>query len=1290
LIQESNEEKDKQLKNLAQESIKTKTNFDITRVHVERMNGVMAITTELIHQTDRSSALQSLGDGLIENLKLDSVLIAESRLDGPHLLEVFGDAPPKYNLDSLLGQRNPIIDCINTDNNILVADISEHENWINSPLIKSLSAGGFIALTISPRTDRTIVALGLNKSPLERFSKNEEELFHLFSRQIANIIQNIKTKVIAETKLREVNLLLDFSQILENLDSSSILEKMVNNILKVIPGASGVMAALWDPFDKCLIPQAASGYTNNNALLKMCIQKDEAILGRVFESGESLCIDDVNFTVDYDFSKDNLLHYKDATHGSVPIATLCVPIQSNNDKNLGVILVDNHHISRAFPPEDQVTINSIAQLTALMLDYENAYKTTHQRAHQLQVLTDLSATISASLHPDELIQSLLDKLEVILPFHTGTLWMIEGNYLTIKATLGFDEDEYLIGITTRVEDSELMRLMINSSTGMFIGDMASDPRFPSLDQRVCHSWLGVPMISKDEVIGVIALEHRQRYFYSKEHLQLASLFAGQAAIAVENARLYQSSQLNAQELDQRSKNLKRIYNFSKDISSSLNLRRILQITLSELDKSVTADTISIVFLEELENSKSSKTNLNLIAERPAIEGELPLTIPYAPIFDHLEESLGIFITSDISTEENLTALDEYFTSRSTQALLILPLVTGNVLFGFILIQTKNNHDFTTNELESARVITNHSTIAIQNALEHEKTSRLKEQLEDRINERTRQLRLEHQRAQALLRIMKELSTSLNVDQVLSRTLALLNETVGAELSSILLSQPDGNTFIHRAILNGDNFHSHTEENEKQYRRDEALAKWAISNRRGDTISNLKQDPRWKNLINQDNDFHSAVVVPLVVRDETLGTLQLYHRQDNWFTQDHFEFVQGAANQIAISVNNATLFNLIREQAEELGTSLRNQQVEAGRSRAILEAVADGVIVTDADGEITLFNGSAERILGLDASQALGKSLELFIGLFSSASSTWIQTIRSWSDDPSSYQSKETYEEHINLDNDHVVAIHLAPVIIDNEFFGTVSIFRDITHLVEVDRLKSDFVAQVSHELRTPMTSIKGYVDLILMGATGELSEQQDDFLQIVKSNTQRLNVLVNDLLDISRIETGRVAISMQALNLLDIAEGVATNIRKRCREDDKQMGVKVDIPHNLSPVFGDRELIHQIFNNLITNAYNYTPSGGRIEISARENHEHVQVNIQDNGIGIPVDEQANVFERFYRGENPLILETAGTGLGLSIAKRLVELHKGKIWLESSGIPGKGCTFSFTLPFFGQLNEESEN
>jgi signal transduction histidine kinase len=220
-----------------------------------------------------------------------------------------------------------------------------------------------------------------------------------------------------------------------------------------------------------------------------------------------------------------------------------------------------------------------------------------------------------------------------------------------------------------------------------------------------------------------------------------------------------------------------------------------------------------------------------------------------------------------------------------------------------------------------------------------------------------------------------------------------------------------------------------------------------------------------------------------------------------------------------------------------------------------------------------------------------------------------------------------------------------------------------------------------------MTSIKGYVEILLMGAAGTLNPQQMRFLEIVKDNTERLGVLVNDLLDLSRIEAGKVKLVLQPMELQSIIEGAITDFRQRSIEENKLMNFTIDIPTDLPRAIGDPDRIRQIIMNLLENAYDYTPADGQIKVRACHSNGDIQIDVVDNGIGIPLSEQSRVFERFYRGEDPLVLASSGTGLGLNIVQQLVSMHHGRIWLTSKGKPGEGCTFSFTIPAYHQPVEQ---
>ena len=234
-------------------------------------------------------------------------------------------------------------------------------------------------------------------------------------------------------------------------------------------------------------------------------------------------------------------------------------------------------------------------------------------------------------------------------------------------------------------------------------------------------------------------------------------------------------------------------------------------------------------------------------------------------------------------------------------------------------------------------------------------------------------------------------------------------------------------------------------------------------------------------------------------------------------------------------------------------------------------------------------------------------------------------------------------------------------------------------LKELDRMKSDFVSHVSHELRTPLTAIKGAVDLILREVAGPLTEKQVHYLTRVRSNTQHLAGLINDLLDLAKIESGKIEFKSSRVSLSGLVHEVAEALRPVAAE--KVIALETTMREPSILVWADRDKINQVLTNLIGNAIKFTPVQGRITVSASRNGgESVQVSVSDTGPGVPLDDREKIFAKFYRVAEVNGADSKGTGLGLAIAKALVELHGGKIWVESE--PGRGSTFSFTLPVSG--------
>ncbi len=1406
----------------------------------QRVRAGLAITESVSRQLDSSSALMALGREVLTQLGMSVALVAEDAPDGPRLVHILGSIPRATNPETLFGQRNPLRTCLQTGETILASNADETDDWRNTPLLNGLRAKAFICLPVRVEEKTVAAVLAASPEPLPPFTDEDQQVYYQIARQTSLILQNISLLNETRRRLQEVDLLLDFSRQIGGLSPEEIVQALLESARRVIqPAAHAGAVLLWDEDTARLIPWTAAGYADNDSLMKISYKIGEALPGMVFETQTPRRDDELNFARDYSLSADNLFLYRQATGGRLPVSSLVIPIVSGV-QGLGVLLLDNFNTQAAFKAEDETLLLSLAQQVALSLENVRLVQATQERAGQLQALNEVATSLTSSLKSDELVKSLLEQLQPVLPFDTATLLLRDQDQLEVAAAAGFSDSEKRLGLTVAVEDSALFQEMIRTGQSIVVADVRKDSRFPKIEAPRL-SWLGIPLISKGEVTGVITLERWQANFYTPEQVQIATTFASQAAVAFENARLYEESLNRAAELDQRSQRLALLNRFSSKLSGLLEADEIQKVTAKELRQAFGALRVSIVSLEG--------QTITWVFTTPDSNTKLPQTLQETPLFDHLRESRGVFTSEDFLDEPDMASLTPMLGNRAT-SVLALPLISGGNLRNILFVQLPAQEHLSTSEVELALTIANQASVAldsarlfqeaqrraqetmalaevsrdisatldledvlkrivayakdllqtetsavylsepdsnamrgiavigedadeirnsplligkgilgvlaeqkvgeiinnaeddpraliidgtkkgvhehlmavpvlskdrlsglmavwrtgkglefaeveleflnslaqqaavaIENARLFAETQRLAEELEQRVIDRTAELENEKASTETLLRILTEVSASLDLDRALSRTLALLNDAVGAGQGTIMLLHADDNLLHYRAGYGYLTGKTTSDSRGFTLKVGEGLAGWVVEAREATFVEDLYKDPRWVKSGTVASEHRSSIVAPLLVGEDVIGVLMVFHRQVGYFGPERLGMVKAIASQVAIAINNAHLYELIRDQAERLGNMLRKEQVEASRSQAILEAVADGVVVTGPENRITFLNSSATAILGLKFENVIDQPLDAFGGIFGKAASTWMQTINNWSNEPASYQTGESYAEQLELEDGRIALVHLAPVILQNDFLGTVSIFRDITHEVEVDRLKSEFVATVSHELRTPMTSIRGYVDILLMGAAGALNENQTHFLSIVKNNTERLNILVNDLLDISRIEAGRVTLAPQSLDLRDVAEDVLADLLRRSQEENKPMAFALDAAKNLPRAQGDADRIRQVMGNLVSNAYHYTPENGQItvRVTVTDSNE-IQVDVVDTGVGIPVEDQGRIFDRFYRGEDPLVLATPGTGLGLAIVKQLVEMHNGRIWLKSEGV-GKGCTFSFTLPVY---------
>jgi len=380
--------------------------------------------------------------------------------------------------------------------------------------------------------------------------------------------------------------------------------------------------------------------------------------------------------------------------------------------------------------------------------------------------------------------------------------------------------------------------------------------------------------------------------------------------------------------------------------------------------------------------------------------------------------------------------------------------------------------------------------------------------------------------------------------------------------------------------------------------------------------------------------------------------------------------------------NVTLIDIkhLREVEAELEEGRNKAENEKELQRVMLSSIGDGVVVLDIHDRVKMLNKAACDMLGWKMDEAVGKEWDEVAPLVDENGKKIEKDKRA---------TRKVLLEGIVLSNNKncyvdrsgrvfSVGTTAAPIIIGKETIGVIAIFRDISHDKAVDRAKSEFVSLASHQLRTPLSAIKWFTELLVSGDAGKLSEDQTKYLENIYSSNERMIELVNGLLNISRIESGRIIIDPKPTDLRQLVEQIINDLVSQVNEKKLEMIVTV---HSQLPTLNvDPKLVGQVYLNLLTNAVKYTPVGGQIEIAISLRGDEVLSRVTDNGYGIPPDDQKKIFERFYRAGNAVKMVPDGTGLGLYLAKTIVESSGGKIWFESE--VNKGTTFWFTLPVTG--------
>ncbi len=504
----------------------------------------------------------------------------------------------------------------------------------------------------------------------------------------------------------------------------------------------------------------------------------------------------------------------------------------------------------------------------------------------------------------------------------------------------------------------------------------------------------------------------------------------------------------------------------------------------------------------------------------------------------------------------------------------------------------------------------------------------------------------------LLEISRALTAQLDLNSVLRRILNAAAELLSSNVGLIILRQDDG-SFAPRASY--------------------GIAApqlaifaplWADAPER-DVNGNwiVPQLDRKVAAITRTSEFglRYTVALPMIVGDQLVGLIYIFRAYSGMYSANDRQVLQSFADQAAIAVHNAQLYHQVSREKQRLD--------------AIIDATADGVLILDAALRITVFNRALSRLLNIDADEVIGLAHDDVIAIEAKrAGLTLAEAIAGgWPlrDSAAIYVEGDLRK----TDGSHVPVGITYAALFDREerIVNVIANVRDMTRLREADDIKNTFISVISHELKTPVALIKGYAGTLRREDARWDQKTVRDSAAIIEEEADRLTHLIDNLLDASRLQAGALK-----LNISDVAlDQLARHIVEKFSVEAEQHPITLDFPPDFPTVPADAVRVEQVLSNLINNAIKYSPAGTAITLGGQVTPREVIITVADRGIGIPLEEQSHIFERFYRVDDALTRRTQGSGLGLYLAKAVIEAHRGRIWVKS--LPGQGSTFAFALP-----------
>lgn len=859
-------------------------------------------------------------------------------------------------------------------------------------------------------------------------------------------------------------------------------------------------------------------------------------------------------------------------------------------------------------------------------------------------------------------------------------------YLAASDENGFSSSDVVFP-----ENSQLITALSDCADRLIIAPerMAAFPEAEQARLELLAARVFIPLKGKDRLLGWIAFEKSPRKsanpFQGKVSLEQLS---NQAAAALERIYLEEVMQRRLQEMDA-------LIRVAQGVNVTLRLEDIFELVFAQTSQILPLSFFRIVLFEP-PAGRPVVVFSTRGGERISSEENTPLDAQFLPEYETVFAGQAYY-SEDYPLELRLRGMDAGRLIQQTW--LAVPLRAGAETIGAIGIGREDlDGGYTASQQQTLQAVADLAAGAI-----------IKARLLAESEKRTLQLR-------RLYDMTRQLSATLDQELLLKTVLQNAVEILDCEAGSLLIADEHSRELVFRAAL-GPAAEALVG---KRMPEDAGIAGRVYKTRETVCINEIRSEEIWQRQFEETAGFttRSLLAAPMQIKNRVLGVIQVINRKGgSAFTDEDRELLTAFASQAAVAFENARLYTMtdqaLAAKVEELSVMQRidrelNTSLDVGRAIKItlewavrLSGAAAGLVgmveplgvrvmaSMGYDGELKGYQDqhlpSARVHIG--RLLVLRKPLQLRIdsgtGMLEGAQNQILIPIQREKELTGIIFLESREPEGCQQDViDFLTRLgdHASIAIANAQLYNAVQ---------AANVAKSEFVSFVAHELKNPMTSIKGYAELLAARAAGPINENQANFLQVIRANIDRMNTLVSDLNDLSKIEAGRMRLEFSPIRLSEVVSEVERSTRRQIEEKGQRF--IVEIREDLPEVWADRDRLMQILVNLISNAHKYTDQGGEITLGAQtcfeetaggEHLPKVHVWVSDNGIGISAEDQARIFQKFFRSDDPKTREAPGAGLGLNITRSLVEMQGGKIWFESEY--GKGTTFNFTVPVATQV------